>query len=264
MDDLAVCVEIIHTEVKIGDTLCVLPLITQLAGILATDVHVTGAFAEPVKPLSQHLPIRFATPDAETVVGVRVEIEAAYQQGLALNQHMAASICRLARVPVPELPITLDLAATPVGLPPGIVLSPFSGSKNPWYKAWPLERWMELTRHFVTTRDDPVYVLAASGEDAQSFTREGAVPLIALSLPSVLHLMRQAVLFISIDNGLSHLAHFGSVRRHLLIYPALLSSCLVVNPRAFVLRGRPEDISALQVICHATEMIERFATVSVA
>jgi hypothetical protein len=256
MADLAVCVDIIHTEVKIGDTLCVLPLITQLAGIFATDVHVTGTFAEPVKALSQHLPICFAAPDAETVVGVRVEIATAYEQGRALNQHMAASICRLARLPIPELPITLDLAATPAGLPPGIVLSPFSGSKNPWYKVWPLERWLELTRHLATTRDEPVYVLGAIGEDAQSFTQEGAVPLIALSLPAVLHVMRQAVLFISNDNGLSHLAHFGSVRRHLLIYPALLPSCLVVNPRALVLRGRPEDISALQVIRHATEMID--------
>jgi hypothetical protein len=256
MADLAVCVDIVHTEVKIGDTLCVLPLITQLAGIFATDVHVTGAFAEPVKPLSRHLPICFGMPEAETVVGVRVEIATAYQQGIQLNQHMAVSICRLAQLPIPALPITLDLAADPGGLPPGIVLSPFSGSKNPWYKVWPLERWVELTRHLLRIWEGPVYVLAASGEDAQSFTREGAVPLIALSLPQVLHVMRQAVLFVSIDNGLSHLAHFGSVRRHLLIYPALLPPDLVVNPRAFVLRGRPEDISAPQIIRHATEMMD--------
>ena len=259
MDDLAVHVDIVHTEVKIGDTLCVLPLIAQLARIFAIDVHVTGAFADPVKPLARRLPIRFARPEAETVVAVRVEIATAYQQGIQLNQHMAASICRLARVLVPELPITLDLATDPVGLPPGIVLSPFSGSKNPWYKAWPLQHWLELTRHLVAMRDGPVYVVAATGEDVDAFAQEGAVPLIAMSLPALLQLMRQSALFISIDNGLSHLAHFGSVGRHLLLYPALLPPCLVMNPRSRVLRGRPEDISASQVIRHATEMIDGMA-----
>lgn len=247
MPDPAVCLEIVHTEVKIGDTLCVLPLIMQLAGISGGDVHVTGAFAAPVKALTSRLPIRFGKPAGETI-DIQVEVARAYAQGQSLNLHMAASFCRLGCVPVPALPFALDLVTTPAGLPPGIVLSPFSGSKNPWYKAWPLACWLELTWHFVGVQDRPVYVLGASEESIAPFADAGAIPLSGLGLPAVLQIMRDAALFVSIDNGLSHLAHFGSVQRHLLLYPALLPPGLVVNPRARVLRGRPEDISVQQVI----------------
>jgi hypothetical protein len=255
MPEPAACVEIVHSEVKIGDTLCVLPLVMQLASLSGMDVHVTGAFAGAVKPLVPRLPIRFDASDDAAALGFRVDIQAAYDQGRVRNQHMAESISRLACLPVPALPVTLDLAAVPTGLPPGIVLAPFSGSRNPWYKAWPLDRWLALTRHLVTSRDTPVYVPGAADEDAEPFAAAGAIPLPGLPLPVVLHLMRQALLFISIDNGLSHLAHFGDVRRHVLLYPALLPPNLVVNPRARVLRGRPEDIGVAQVIRLADAMI---------
>ena len=255
MSEGVVLVDIVHPETKIGDTLCVLPLIVQLAESCATEVHVRGAFAEPVKALVGRLPICFDPPEEEPVIDIRVEIQKAYEQGRARDQHMAVSICRLAGMRLPLLPVTLDLAVCSLGLPPGIVLSPFSGSKNPWYKVWPIERWLELTRHLTASRDEPVYVLGARDEDAGRFAGASARPLIGLPLPTLLQLMREAVLFVSIDNGLSHLAHFGSVPRHLLIYPALLPQHLVVNPRAQVLRGRPQDISEAHVISLAEAMI---------
>ena len=255
MPEAVVHVGISHSETKVGDTLCVLPLIVELAKRCAIKVHVSGAFAEPVKALACRLPICFDVAEGKPEIDIRVEIQTAYEQGRALDLHMAASICRLAGMRLPLLPMTLDLAASPLGLTPGIVLSPFSGSKNPWYKVWPLERWLELTRHLLVTRDEPVYVVGAFGEGAKPFADAGAVPLIGLPLPSVLQLMRQATLFVSIDNGLSHLAHFGGVPRHLLMYPALLPPRLVVNPRAKVLRGRPEDISVAQVSGHADAMM---------
>ncbi|HEX2940541.1 MAG TPA: hypothetical protein VHO91_05805 [Rhodopila sp.] len=255
MSDLSVCVDIAHTEAKLGDTLCVVPLIIQLAGEYATTVHVTGAVAKTVKPLLCRLPIWFAACNGIPDARVQVNIQAAYDQGRALNQHMAASICRLAGVRQPALPLSIDLASTPVGLPPGIVLSPFSGSRNPWYKAWPLDRWLRVVHHLAATRREPVYVVAASGENTVPFIDAGAIPLVGLELPEVLDVMRHATLFASIDNGLSHLAHFGDVKRHLLLYPALLPSNLVVNPRARVLRGRPEDIQVEAVIAHIETML---------
>ena len=141
MPDPAVCLEIVHTEVKIGDTLCVLPLIMQLAGIAGAHVHVTGAFAEPVKALTGRLPIRFGAPDGE-VLDIRVDVGRAYSQGQSLNLHMAASFCRLGCVPVPALPFALDLVDHSGWVAAGIVLSPFSGSRNPgtrrgrWRAGW--------------------------------------------------------------------------------------------------------------------------------
>jgi hypothetical protein len=254
MPDPAVCVEIVHNEVKIGDSLCTLPLIMQLARISGADVHVTGAFADSVKALTGRLPIRFDVPEGEPIT-VRADVARAYAEGQVRNLHMAASFCRLGCVPVPALPFALDLTTAPAGLPPGIVLSPFSGSRNPWYKAWPLPLWRALVRFLAENQGNPVYVLGADHEDAAVFVDAGAIPLSGLALPMVLQLIRDAALFVSIDNGLSHLAHFGTVKRHVLLYPALLPPFLVVNPWARVLRGRPQDISVSQVIAQAEAVL---------
>lgn len=255
MSEFSVRVDIVHTETKLGDTLCVLPLIMQMADEYAMAIHVAGAFAEPAKALLSRLPIRFAACNHSSAVNVRVDIQAAYNQGRGLNQHMAASICQLAGWPLPMLPITIDLSSAPARLPSGIVISPFSGSRNPWYKAWPLDRWLMVVRHFAASQGEPIYVVAASGENAVPFIHAGAIPLVGLGLPEVLDVMRQATLFASIDNGLSHLAHFGNVKRHLLLYPELLPPNLVMNPRAHVLRGRPEHIQAETVIAHIDTLL---------
>ena len=254
--DFTARLHIDHRETKIGDTLCVLPLIMQMAEICATDVHVSGAFAAAVRPLVAALPIRFDALQADAAITARVDIAVAYNEGRALNQHMAASICRLAGWPLPALPISLALTAAPHDRPAGIVLSPFSGSANPWYKAWPQSRWLRIVQYLRATQDDPIYVLAASGEDAAPFAHAGAIPLSGLTLPAVLSVMQRSSLFISIDNGLSHLAHFGAVPRHLLIYPELLPPNLVVNPRASVLRGRPEAIAVAQVIDRIQDLLQ--------
>ncbi len=255
MSDGPICVDIVHSEGKIGDTLCVVPLILQLAELAGTEVHVIGAFAEPVKALTQRLPIRFGVPDGEDAINIRLDVSRAYAQGRLLNLHMVASLCRIASVPVPRLPVALDLVTVSVVLPPGIVLSPFSGSPDPWYKIWPLSHWLGLTRHLAASQDLPVYVMGAGGEAADRFADAGAIPLMGLPLPAVLQVMRDAAMFVSIDNGLSHLAHFGTVKQHLLIYPEMLPPRLVVNPWARVLRERAKNISVERVIGHVEEMM---------
>jgi hypothetical protein len=67
--------------------------------------------------------------------------------------------------------------------------------------------------------------------------------------------MRCAALVISIDNGISHLAHFGGVSQHLLLAPACLPASFVANPRGRMIRGVPIDITVQKVLEAAEEML---------
>ena len=240
---------VVHREAKIGDSLCTLPALLALAGLLGREVAVRGAFCPAVAPLLRHLPLRFEpAPAGNPLLEFRLDIQRVYQDANQADEHMAAGFCRHLGLPLPALPEALPLAAEDIGLPAGIVLSPFSGSANGWYKVWPTDRWLALADRLAQCHPDlPLYVIGGADDDMSPYAAAGPMPLPGLALPEVLGLLRAAAAVISIDNGISHLAHFGAVARHVLLYPALLAPALVANPRARILRAAPEAIGVDQV-----------------
>ncbi len=103
--------------------------------------------------------------------------------------------------------------------------------------------------------DTPVYVVGDQGDQWEAIIGTRIVPLTDLPLTQVLSTLRSAKVFLSIDNGMSHLAHFGGVHKHVLLYPAITAPNAVVNPRAKVLIGRPEDIAVSHVVAAARELL---------
>lgn len=255
-DHAFVRVSLVHNETKIGDTLCTLPLILQLAQIFDTVVEVQGAFSPAVRPLLAELPVCFESrPSRTPAVDVKIEIQRAYNEGHARNEHMALSMCRLAGIEAAALPIDLGLREQPSPWLEAIVISPFSGSKNPWYKFWPIARWLELAKALSRLTKAQVYVIGGGDDDWSQFVDAGAIPLLDLALPEVLYILRRARIFLSIDNGISHLAHFGGVQRHVLLYPAILAPNLVANPRAKSLIGHPQSIGVETVLSACADVL---------
>lgn len=98
-------------------------------------------------------------------------------------------------------------------------------------------------------------MIGGGDDDWSQFVDAGAIPLLDLALPEVLYILRRARIFLSIDNGISHLAHFGGVQRHVLLYPAILAPNLVANPRAKSLIGHPQSIGVETVLSACADVL---------
>lgn len=154
----------------------------------------------------------------------------------------------------PELPITLPFSGAPYGYHRNklIICSPFSRSDNNNNKLWPHERWVDLLRRI--TRDGRRVLVIGSGvEDWEPYYEFDCAK--DMTLCGILELLRECDLFLSIDNGISHLAHFGGVAQHLLLMPECLSPSFICNPRGYNVRGNPIDIGVDSVESLAKEML---------
>jgi ADP-heptose:LPS heptosyltransferase len=84
----------------------------------------------------------------------------------------------------------------------------------------------------------------------------GIQPVFDRPLSQVLDLMRQAPLVMTLDSGIGHLAHFGGVSRHVMIYANCLPGKFAEAPRALHVRGpMPAAISADQVLEAARQVL---------
>ena len=108
---------------------------------------------------------------------------------------------------------------------------------------------------------DRAYVLGARSvyacgrtveDDASAYKAAGIEPVFNRPLAQVLDLIRQAPLLLSIDTGIAHLAHYGGVDRHVLLYPGVFSNLWVPNPRAInVQGGAPISVGTGMIIAAA-------------
>ena len=78
-------------------------------------------------------------------------------------------------------------------------------------------------------------------------------------LPQVLDLMRRSSLVMTLDNGIGHLAHFGGVDRHVMLYPDCLPLWFAESPNALLVRGgpTPAGIPVGRVIELARQVLEQ-------
>ena len=169
---------------------------------------------------------------------------------------MAQGYFRLAGDDVPPTPMTLRLREGTTYAERCVAISPFSASDHDHNKAWFEDRWHDVVRAIL---DDPsvdeVLVLGGELDDPAAFLGRRVRSVRGTDLREVLSILRTCRLFVSVDNGLSHLAHFGGVSRHLLLAPQCLAKSFVANPRGRMVRGVPAEISAVEVIRMAREML---------
>ncbi len=242
-----------HTNDKIGDTLLSVPFLLHLANTLRTTVSIDGQFNRLVRPLMARMPFSFGSMQNYTAtLHFSASVHEVFEHARTHNCHMLESYFHLFDLaPPPILPISLPLSSEACGLAPGVVVSPFSGSdtdEHHWKIWWP-DRWLEVMAFLVRRNiGSRIYIVGSRTDDFRPYERSGAVPVIDEPLPRVLDLLRRSSLLLSIDNGISHLAHFGDVTRAVQIVPKSYPSRMVFNPRAVQIYDHPRDISPARMI----------------
>ncbi len=199
------------------------------------------------------VPDDFGQPAARHFAGIVEPL------GLKLEEDVASEL-----FPLPE-----DIAAAHAflaGLKPGtrlVAIHPGSGSES---KNWPVESWAELGRRLVSAKPDLALLLVegeADGDQARVLMEAWKdLPLLRarwLPLPILAALLRESVLFLGHDSGITHLA--AASRRHLPVIALFgpTDPTIWAPPRkgVRVLKGNPsiQDISGDEVFSAAISVL---------
>jgi ADP-heptose:LPS heptosyltransferase len=245
---------------RIGDNLCMLPFMLTAAQDYGS-VQVRGmnpAVAELIHPsvAFSFVPYDVQVNDGELLFNVSV-MHALYGQQL----HMIQSYYRHFSKTVPELPLTVEFSQTG-GLPrrSAVVVAPYSWSDSNGNKLWAHSNWVSVIERLRAANvTSEIYVVGSQPvDDPQVYEEMAITPFFGRSLADVLALIRSASLFLSVDNGLSHLAHLGGVSHHVLLYPGCLAACWVPNPRGvMVCNGPPSSVSVDDILRAAYIVLDR-------
>lgn len=242
----------------IGDSLCILPLALELANTFRKRVKMTGNFSGVIKPLVHGLPISFDDAIAPGRIQINAVLSDANEFARSNDIHITQAFFVLAKMAPPPLPITVPLHTESCGLPPGIVVCPFTTADPDHVKRWYAERWMAVIDGLASAgKARVVYLVGGDGEAFHLYDHPLVQPINGRPLPVVLDLMRNSPLVMTVDTALSHLAHFGKVSRHLLLYPKVNPPSLGTNPRGKFIHGWPIEILPETVISEALKMIEQ-------
>ena len=232
----------------IGDAICALPYLRSVVEREKAEgvVFYGGKFCRSVRPLLADW--GWCWEDGPEPPGTHLldmPLHQVFQFCNTVNRalHMCQGWYTLSQTPVPDLPIALPLAAEPVSpdYDGALVVSPFSRTDHRNNKLWPYYQWLQLIERIKGNRR--VVIIGSAVDIWPLFQDKSYTLCIDEPLPKVLSILRSASLFLSIDNGMSHLAHFGGVGRHVLLAPACLPESFVRNPRGRHIYGNPLDIS---------------------
>jgi hypothetical protein len=249
----------VKSEIKIGDSLCCMPFVVDAAARHGKPVIVCGNVSPLIAPLFRHGLIHFGffswlTPK------YTLNVEQAFHYANANNMHIAAAHFILQGFEAPKVPLALKMIAEPVHLPGGIVICPFTASDEGGTKLWPFDRWKHVMLHLMTHHGvGRFYILGGPQDSVLPFLgipgMGQVIPLTGLNLTQVLDVLRRADLFISVDSGPSHLAHFGGVAKHVLLAPSHVSARLAENPRGKIVVGRASDVTVDTMIAAIDEVL---------
>jgi ADP-heptose:LPS heptosyltransferase len=233
---------ILNTGWRLGDVLCSFPAIAE-AGKRTDRIDLLSRSSNAVAlmPSSDRIRHIDSIEDFRSIEGklpqgsvkcVNPWDAMAYGHGKGI--HMIQSYFHLldlevpAAVPTPIL--NLDNSSRPRQF--DVLVSPYSGSDNANNKLWPFENWQLLIDELVGNGLS-VAVLGTSADPREfsdvSYIFDETIPTVA----AVLRASRHGL--ISIDNGLSHLAHIVGVN-HLLLYPVAMHPAWVNNPNSNCVR----------------------------
>jgi hypothetical protein len=244
---------------RMGDALAALPWMWRLArrhdGLRVVDDQLFS----PLRPLlPDEMGIYFGPGRPDGPPTLKVDIHDNFHFcGVRGNVHMCQGYFISAGERPPLLPVTLPLLDDgPADLCRSVVVSPYSRSDHRHNKAWFDDRWNELIAAVLLHPDvDEVVILSDGIDDTTPLLAPNTRVMESRPLREVLSALRGCRLVISVDNGISHLAHFGGVSRHLLLAPACLPAAFVANPRGRSVRGEPVAVRATTMIDVAREML---------
>jgi hypothetical protein len=249
---------------RIGDALCALPYIAHLSEKHG-GVYLHNGFNPWVfdgLDISA-LRIRVMGTPVEQCSAIDLDIHRVFHhcnaEPAGKHLHFAQGWFAAAGESVPHLPMSLPFvtghAAKKVGR--YAVLSPSSASDRGGNKFWPLDRWAGVCEQlFQDDLLDTVYVVGAHGDRGwDAFSGHLFQHVAGDSLPDVRGLMRDATITMTVDNGISHLCHFGGVARHFLLQPQCLTSAFVRNPLGRSIRGIPIDVTVDHVLATVRDML---------
>jgi hypothetical protein len=253
-------VKVIANILPIGDALTCVPWLLALAAKHGTELYVQGPFNAAVQELLGSLPLRFDLPSDQLLQdhGHVVLIQAAYSRyhGGSPDLHIAQAHFALVGMDPPSLPLTLPLLSTPTDLPASVVISPFSAHDRVHNRCWFDERWNAVIDVLLNTHGFPVvYVIASPLDDVRPFERPGVRTVVGRPLSQIVDLIARSPLFLSIDTGPSHIAHFIGKWQHLLLYPAFFSQHWACNPHGRKIQERPIDLTVERVLDAVNEML---------
>jgi heptosyltransferase-3 len=100
-----------------------------------------------------------------------------------------------------------------LGGPKPLLMHPGSGARK---KVWPLSRWWALLHWLQSRRDCRIVMTLGPADDylrpfVMEAERRGVLVLDSMPLPRLVALMKESVLYIGVDSGVSHLAAASGV-----------------------------------------------------
>ena len=233
---------ILNTAWRLGDALCSIPAITAVS-MQAENVHLLSRNGDVAALMHASDRIKHidSIKDFRSIEGKLpgkavkcVNPWDAMAYGHRQGIHMIQSYFHLLGlevpiyVPRPEL----DLASSSQPQQFDVLISPYSGSDNVNNKCWPYEKWQVLIDELIADRLS-VGVLGTSRDPKLfqnvSYVFDQSIPIVAATLSASRYGL------ISIDNGLSHIAHIIGIN-HLLLYPKVLAPSWVANPNSNCIR----------------------------
>lgn len=253
----------------IGDGLCATPYLLHLADRY-NGLSITNGYCSDIRPLIdfRSLNIHFDQTAPESTPVKKMDLSAVFHwcninpKGIGLHMcqgyfSISDECFSINDEPIPTLPITLPFHITPVSFTNRtIVISPFSRTDHQNNKAWLDERWIEVgNRLLAQNLAAKIVVVGTYNDPWGAFETSGFELMVGQPLMNVLEAMRNARLVMSVDNGISHLCHFGGIGHHLLLAPQCLAPKFVYNPRGRNVRGEPLKISVDQIYSLAQEML---------
>ena len=202
--------------------------------------------------------INFSIAQDETLLpgacNYKLEANHSFQYCCGTNPmtHMIQGHYAVNNLPMPSIPLTfkVPLKQEKCHLQPGIAIAPFSISDHQNNKLWPYDRWLELTQQL----PEPIYVLGSSKDDFSWIQDSNLIAVIDKPMSFITDLLSQSKLLVSIDTGISHLAHLLEMRNHALLYPKCLPSKFVVNPYSSYIQDWPLNVTVNQMLalCNMT------------
>lgn len=247
----------------IGDALASVPYARYLCEKHRTRAFMTDGFNGPVQALLPDQPFVFTDPTEPVDAVYSMNLPEAWQLNFRMRWrwHMGQIYFAYYKEPVPHLPMCYPMHTVPSGWPSGLVVTPFSRTNSPDNnKFWPHERWHEVIHQLLDAEvADCAYIVGTADDDFSEYVYDPEIICVKDNpLPLVLDMMRTSPLVLGLDNGISHLCHFGGVSRHVMIYADCLPPLLAENPMGEHVRGKfPINITVEQVMDAAARVLAK-------